>query len=243
MLPSSSGRGWTLTVLLSCCLAAGALTAVASSGGPQSSPTQASMGAISGVVVIADSGLPLDDVRVTLSGAEIRGSRRVETDDDGRFGFAGLPAGRYTLSASRTGYVGVVYGQREPGGGRPGTPIQLVEGQVIDDIRLSIPKGGVITGLVFDEKGRPSVGTSVRVSRWSMTTGERRLTSTGSSTTDDRFIFTGLPAGDYRLAAVTHSEPGAEYDPEFLRQLLGASITVPLAEGEQRIQNLRVAGR
>jgi hypothetical protein len=42
---------------------------------------------------------------------------------------------------------------------------------------------------------------------------------------------------------VTDLEPGEEYDPDFLSQLVGGSVGVTLHEGEQRIQNLRVAGR
>lgn len=214
----------------------GALNAVALGGGPQPQtqprpqPQTQPTGIITGVVVIADSGLPLDGVRVTLSGAEIRGSRRAQTDDDGRFAFAGLPGGRYTLSASRTGYVGVTYGQREPGAGRAGTPIQLVQGQTIGDIRLPIPKGGVITGLVFDEKGRPSVGTPVRVSRWVMTTGERRLASAGSSSTDDRGMYRayGLAPGSYIVHAIPRNPTSELYTAEAfeaLRQAQAAGVS------------------
>jgi hypothetical protein len=42
---------------------------------------------------------------------------------------------------------------------------------------------------------------------------------------------------------VTDAEPGAWYDPDFLSQLIGASVGVSLGDGERRIQNLRVAGR
>ncbi len=199
--------GSILAALSAVWLGSGALVPAQTPGTPpaRSRPPTA---LIAGVVVIADSGLPLDGVRVTLSGSEIRGSRRAQTDDDGRFAFAGLPAGQYTLSAARTGYVNVVFGQHEPGRGRQGTPIQVVEGQVVDDIRLSIPRGGVITGRVFDEKGRPSVGTPVRVSGWVMATGERRLTGFGTSTTDDRGVYRvyGLAPGAYVVHAVPRNQ-------------------------------------
>ena len=60
---------------------------------------------------------------------------------------------------------------------------------------------------------------------------------------DGRFSFGGLPAGEYRLAAVSEVEQGQWFDPAFLRQLLGASITVSLNDGERKTQDLRLAGR
>lgn len=73
---------------------------------------------ITGAVVVAGTGQPARKARVTLSGAELRGSRRAVTDEFGRFAFAGLPAGRYSLAASKPGHVSVSYGQRVPEIGR-----------------------------------------------------------------------------------------------------------------------------
>ena len=82
---------------------------------------------ISGTVMMAGGTQPARKTRVNLSGAELRGSRSVTTDDSGRFSFTALPAGRYSLSATRPGHTSVTYGQRQPG--RPGTQIQLSDGQ------------------------------------------------------------------------------------------------------------------
>ena len=45
----------------------------------------------------------------------------------GRFAFTSLPEGRFSLSASKPGYISGSYGQRQSG--RPGTLIQLADGQ------------------------------------------------------------------------------------------------------------------
>jgi uncharacterized protein (DUF2141 family) len=166
--------------------------------------TQEPRGAIWGTVVSGKTGQPVDRVRLRLSGEGIRGTRTVYSDDDGRYAFMDLPAGAYTLSGSKTGYVSITYGQRSPNAGRPGTPIQLAEGQQIKDLVFELPPGGVITGIVFDEKNRPSVATPVRVMRWSMSNGERTLSSAGTSTTDDRGIYRvyGLPPGEYVVSAL-----------------------------------------
>jgi uncharacterized protein (DUF2141 family) len=150
----------------------------------------------------ADSGQPARRVRVSLSGAEMRGGRTVTTDDSGTFSFAALPAGRYTLSASKSGYVSVSYGQRRPGQGRPGTPIQLADGQKLQ-VQLQIPRGGVITGTVLDERGEAIPGTPVRVMRYVIQSGVRTLQSAGNGTTDDRGVYRvyGLQPGEYVVAA------------------------------------------
>ncbi|MEO6224028.1 MAG: carboxypeptidase-like regulatory domain-containing protein, partial [Vicinamibacterales bacterium] len=60
---------------------------------------------ILGQVVTGDAGTPVRRARVTLTGQELRGQKATTTDDDGRFVFTLLPAGRYTVNASKTGYV------------------------------------------------------------------------------------------------------------------------------------------
>ena len=45
-------------------------------------------------------------------------------------GPAYFPAGRYLLSASKSGFVDTSYGAKRPG--RPGTPLQVADGEVSD---------------------------------------------------------------------------------------------------------------
>jgi hypothetical protein len=124
------------------------------------------------------------------------------TDEQGRFAFVGVAAGRFTLTVSKPGYATIAYGAKKPG--RQGTPIQLAEGQVLTNINIALPKGAVITGVVVDEFGEPSANTPVRAFRYVMQNGDRALQSAGQSQTDDRGvyrIFQLLP-GDYLVSAV-----------------------------------------
>ena len=59
--------------------------------------------------------------------------------------------------------------------------------------------------------------------------------------TDGKFTFRNMPAGQYRLTAVTDAEPGEWYDPGFLSQVVGASMSLTIAEGEKKTQNIRLA--
>jgi protocatechuate 3,4-dioxygenase beta subunit len=159
-------------------------------------------GEISGVVVVLGTGTPVRRAQITLSGQELRGQRSAVTDDQGRFAFHVLPAGRFNLSASKAGHVTTSYGAKRPG--RPGTPIQLVDGQKIDKLAIALPRGSVITGVVVDEHGEPAPNTQVRALRYVMQTGERTLTFAGQDMTDDRGVYRifSLQPGDYVLSAI-----------------------------------------
>ena len=156
---------------------------------------------VSGTVVVAGTGQPARRARVTLNATEGGGSRTATTDEEGRYAFDQLAAGRYNVSASKSGHVGVTYGQARPG--RPGTPIQLTEGQKFA-ANLQLPRGSVITGTVVDEYGEATAGTQVRVLRYAMQGGRRTLQQSGNGTTDDRGIYRvyGLQPGDYIVSAV-----------------------------------------
>lgn len=198
---------------------------------------------IVGSVVVAGTGQPARNARVNLSSAELRGSRSAATDARGEFAFTHLPAGSYTLSVSKPGYVNISYGQARPGPGRPGTPIQLADGQQFE-ARLQIPRGGVITGTVLDEHGEAVPGTQVRVLRYAMQNGIRTLQQGGGASTDDRGIYRvyGLQPGEYlvlanprnvgvrgqieelrtRIQAMRQEAAAlAQRDPERARQLMG----------------------
>jgi hypothetical protein len=56
-----------------------------------------------------------------------------------------------------------------------------------------------------------------------------------------KYIFGNVPPGDYMLAAVTDLEQGAQYDPDFLKAIAGASVHVTIADGAQATQDIRVA--
>jgi protocatechuate 3,4-dioxygenase beta subunit len=162
---------------------------------------------IAGTVVIFGTGVPARRARVGLSSADLGGSRSATTDDQGRFVFEGLPAGRFTVSASKPGHVSVTFGQRQPGSGRPGTPIQLAEGQKVN-VQLQLPRGGVVSGTVLDEHGEAVPGTQVRLFRYTTQGGVRSLVSAGSDATDDRGMYRayGLQPGDYVVCATPRAQ-------------------------------------
>jgi len=162
-------------------------------------------GRITGRVLASDTGRAVRRARVLLNASELPGGRGVLTDDNGLFDFIELPAGRYTLGVSKSGFVAISYGQRRPL--QPGTPLQLADGQTIRGIEFRLPPGSVIAGHVFDETGDPLPGATVRILQYRFTQGARQLVPAGASQTDDRgeYRVWGLNPGDYYVSAVARN--------------------------------------
>jgi len=157
---------------------------------------------LAGRVVAADTGRPLKRARVSVQLSEGRLTKAAVTDENGRFSVSSLPAGKYSVSATKTGYVTMAAGQRRAL--RSGIPVELGDGQAITNIDLRLPRGGVITGRINDEDGEPLARATVRVMRFQYLRGERRLVPAGSDQTDDRgeYRVFGLPPGEYVVTAV-----------------------------------------
>lgn len=126
--------------------------------------------------------------------------RTETTDDNGSFAFRNLPAGRWTLRASKTGYVEQQFGQRSAFASVD--PISVAEGQqFVADFRLS--RGGAFSGRVIDEFGDPIAGANVSALRYQVTAQGVRTTRTGTSVPSDdtgAYRVYGLPPGQYYLS-------------------------------------------
>jgi uncharacterized protein (DUF2141 family) len=183
-------------------------------------PTRVGPATIAGVVVSDEtSPKPLRRARVMLGSPSLPIGRTLITHDDGTFAFEGLPAGRYTLSAAKEGYIGMGHGAARPG--RRGSPI-IVDGGALVRLVLKLPRGSVITGSVSSRDGQPMAGVSVSAlaNRYLPNSGERRLTTLRISPTltDDRGVYRlyGLEAGEYAVAAYIQSSPGTTGDVQAL---------------------------
>jgi hypothetical protein len=152
---------------------------------------------MTGIVVNdEDRPQPVRRAIVTLTADELRPSRGAVTDDEGRFAFSRLPAGRYTLTVTRASFVTSVYGAKRPG--RPGTPIVLADGATVSDLVVRIWRGAVIAGVVRDEDGEPMPNLTVSAipARERDVRGLHTLSNNDTTTND---------AGEYRIFGL---EPG-----------------------------------
>lgn len=164
---------------------------------------------IAGSVTSIATGQPVRKARVVLSGSEPRVNITQTTDDRGSFTFTALPPGRYTLVASKPGYVSTTFGQLRPGSGRSGTSIQLGDGHRFE-ARLQMPRGAAMTGTIVDEHAEPAQGVLVRSMRYVYQNGQRALQQSGSGTTDDRGVYRifGLQPGDYIVCSTPRNAEG-----------------------------------
>jgi hypothetical protein len=207
-------------------------------------PAPVGTASLSGVVKDAD-GNPLRRTSVSISG-DMRLDRETITDDAGRFAFSALPAGRFTITATKAGYPPMSYGARRPY--RAGSGVMLADGQQAGDLVLTLARGAVLAGTMFDDHGQPMPG--VPVMAWEVRTalsGERTLSySQGGSqavTTDDRgsYRIYALPPGEYTVGtAWFYSGSGddmrvptdAEIRAAFLAVTQGPAVSSPTAMPE-----------
>ena len=129
-------------------------------GGPRTFKT--GTGRIRGRVLASDGAGPIRRAQVRISGSEVA-PKAALTDAEGRFEFRELPAGRFTLQATKSGFVSVQYGQTRPF--ESGKPIELADKQSLDNADISMPRGSVIAGRIVDEFGDAIPDVSVTAMR------------------------------------------------------------------------------
>ena len=162
---------------------------------------------IRGLVTSADTNSPVRRAQVRATSADTRSARLSTTDADGRFELRDLPAGRWTISATKGGFVTQQFGQRHPF--ESVEPIDLADGQRFT-ANFTLSRGSAITGRVSDEFGDPITGARVQVLRSQAQQGRRRLVPTANGAqTDDTGAFRvfGLAPGEYYVAASLQAAP------------------------------------
>ena len=148
---------------------------------------------ITGTVIDAADSTPIAGVTVTLSGGNA--NQMVLTDVGGKFVFGGVPEGRYSLLAQRTGYLA------SGGQGLRGAVTFLnveVKGQP-DPIVIRLALGATLTGSVTDEAGLPLPSPNVGLIHRVVSNGRGRLVAENQTGGNDlgEFRLSGLAAGRY----------------------------------------------
>ena len=165
-------------------------------------PTNTATARIRGRVV-SETGAPVRGAEVRLRPATW--FVQTETDDAGRYEFADLPAGRFSLSATKTGFATPISTITSI---NPSSSFDLIDGQVLNR-GISLSRGGVIRGRLVDEFGEPVTGAEMRVERYVYGPGGRHLAQysvpPASWITNDlgEYRVFGLAPGDYLVSART----------------------------------------
>jgi len=172
--------------------------------------------------------------------------RPVAVDSDRRFSLTGLVPGRYRITiASSAGLTGwSMKSAMAAGQDTLDLPLELKPNESVTSVLVTMTlRPTDLRGTLQGPTGQPAADYTVIVfsadSRYWTPQSRRILAARPAS--DGRFSFHDLPPGEYRIAAVSDVEPGLWLFPDFLRQLLPASTTVSLADGERKTQDVKIA--
>jgi hypothetical protein len=134
----------------------------------------AGKGVIRGVVTGADTGRLLRGADIRIAGSNALAEPRwARTDEQGRYEVTDLAARRYTLTASKVGYLALGYGQHRPG--EAARPVDVSDTMPLDKINFGLPRAGVIVARVTDSFGDPVRGVVVRALMSGFVNGQRQL--------------------------------------------------------------------
>lgn len=166
---------------------------------------------------------------------------------DGSFVWTGVPAGSYRLAVSTAsniqpgwraksamvGGVDLLDGALDLTGGAPGDIV----------INLSDARSA-ITGTLQALDGAPISDYSVLAFSAENTFWRpmSRRTQIVRPNSNGVFALRDLPAGDYLIVALSDVEPGQWQSAKFLAELAPFAVKVSLADGEKKIQNIRIRG-
>jgi hypothetical protein len=176
---------------------------------------QAGSRVISGIVLNASTGQPVTEAGISLvdsnGGAY---STDTTTDSEGRFLFAGLYDGKFSLHAEHRGYVASGFDEHEGFF----TGIVTGEGIVSTGLKFMLAPQAVIFGTVTDEAGDPVAQGQIQLFRQDDRSGREEIVHVNSSNTDDlgNYEFSRLAAGIYFLAATgtpwyaSHAQPAPD---------------------------------
>jgi hypothetical protein len=166
-------------------------------------------GTITGLVTAG--GKPLAGISIALQSSALQSSqpltpltkqstKRVKTDDSGRYKFTGIPAGSYQVFPWAPLYVVTDAMEFGP----TGKMITLTEGETAANFDLVLVRGGVVTGRITDPEGRPVIERAIQLDRLDDQNNFSAIGFFGHEqfTTDDRGVYRvfGVPPGRYRVS-------------------------------------------
>ena len=127
-------------------------------------------------------------------------TKRLSTDDDGRYKFTDLAAGTYNINVLSPGYV--VFADSAVM--RNGQQVTVKDAEAVERVDFTLTKGGVITGRALSVDNRPVIGEPV--SAFTMDAKGKQTPFNPPAgvnyRTDDRGMFRiyGLPPGSYYIS-------------------------------------------
>ena len=172
---------------------------------------------------------------------------------DGTFTMTGAAPGSYRMTVSPplapntmgAPYIWVTKSVTLQGREILERPFDINTGENIDGIVITLTdKVSSLTGKLLDLQDKPAVDYFVIVVPADQANWVQGLFGGPRSTrpaSDGSFRFSALPAGEYYIGATTDFLPRDQYDAAFLSQLVASGVKFTMADGEKKVQDLKVA--
>jgi len=169
---------------------------------------------------------------------------------DGTFILKGVTPGRYLVNSSvpsnaRTP-VWTMKSARVGEVDAGDVPFEVGAGRDTSDIAITFTdKIAELSGRLLDGANNPTSQLSIILfptdrAMWSQVS--RRIRSPVRPANDGVFKFTNVLAGDYFLAALSDFDMADVYKPEFLEEVSAMAMKITIAEGEKKVQDLKISG-
>jgi hypothetical protein len=154
---------------------------------------------VAGTIVSKTDAHPLGRARVTLRDAKkAEQFESIITEEDGKFAFENLPAGKYSLTGAKRGFIAASYDQHD----QFSTAIVTGAGIDTEALVLKIAPDAAITGKVLDEAGEPVRHATVTLYYDDHQEGVDQIRPRNSAQTDDlgAYDLPNLIPGTYFLS-------------------------------------------
>ena len=207
---------------------------------------------LSGSVDFDTAGGDPDDVtRIRVSATPLVpnpmiGGADARVQSDGTFELEGIADGARLLRTSGAPTGWVLQAVYLDGRDVIDTPLDFGGASHLEGVRLVFSdRVSELSGVVHDRRGEPLTDFTViafppNEERWQPAS---RFIRASRPDQNGSYRITGLPAGDYLLAAVDVVEQGEWYDPRFLDPLRAGAVRLRLGAGEAKALNLTLSAQ
>jgi hypothetical protein len=157
---------------------------------------------VEGTVLNSATGEPVKKARVTLAPIAPRtDAYAATTDASGHFLIDEVDTGRFTLTASRSGYNQPISSH---GGPKPNAALALEKGQKMKEIVIKLAPEGVISGRILDADGDPLEDVNIECMSIQYERGKRQLVTSHRTYVNElgEFRLPRLAAGKYIIRAI-----------------------------------------
>jgi hypothetical protein len=191
---------FSLFSLAALCLLGAQPRAIAQTATAAQASTPSNGYRIAGTVISKTDGHPLARARITVR--DVKDSLKFEslvTAEDGKFEFTGVPAGKYSLSGAKRGFITASYDQHE----QFFTSIVTGAGLDTESLALRLAPAAGIAGKILDESSEPVRHATVTLYYDDHSSGVDQIHTMRMARTDDQgaYEIPSLTPGTYFLSA------------------------------------------